>query len=269
MKHPYLDLARYNAQLFTSRDGLTLRTASGKTYGVFRNPADPQAFAHDEPIKVSKPSWAVQHSLNVLAALDVAITNVERDSKLSPEGRRDYLALQGRDPAVKTLAAVAEELGKFKADTLNSEMHHYRVPALDRTDMLSYLQEQEIRGHIRSLGDRAKVEMIRPLMEAKDPALALSISRSPLPFDSLHGDAEKGWHTYRDRQDPETASRITLAKDSAEWADTIVKVAADHVRRELTTERKTILATDPEALANVIPPGAHGLFGLRAPRALH
>jgi hypothetical protein len=269
MKHPYLDLGRYNAQLFAGRDGLTLRTASGKTYGVLRHAPDPQAFEHDVALKVPKPSWAVQHALNVLAALDVAITKVERDPKLSPEGRRDYLAIEGRDPAIKTLAAVAEELGKFQADTRNAEIHHYRVPVLDRQDILGYLQEQEIRGHIRSLGDRAKAEMIRPLMEAKDPLLSLAILRSPLPIDSLHADAEKGWHTYRDSQDPDTASRITLAKNSAEWADTIIKVAAGHVKRELTAARPTILATDEEVLANVVPPGAHALFGLRAPRALH
>jgi hypothetical protein len=233
-KFLYLKLAENNAAMHEVTDeGFSIRTASGRILGQIRSPRSMRAFVSDDASKVSKADSAVQHALNGLCQFDSAILRINRDERLTSEGKREPAATASK-AAIKTLTWANREMSNYAADARNMAINHYAVPELNPADpkyMMRLLHEQEIRNWIYSLGDKATVKLVGPLQDGTNDLLSLAILRSPVPLDSLSEHAQAGWHAARDKADPETAQLIATCEELSGWANAWVTVVANAVRR--------------------------------------
>jgi hypothetical protein len=253
-KFLHLKLNENNAQAdLSSNEGFGIRTESGRIIGQIKYPRNQKVFAHDDPSKITKPDWAVQHSLNAICAFDSAMLRINKDGRFTKDGKREQL-IPVSQSAIKTLAAVDRELRNYAADVKNWGFHHYAVPEFNPADMMGFLREQEVRTWITSLGDKAVAKLAAPLLSGTNPYVSLAILRSPIPFDGLQDKAQEGWRVVRDKADPETAQKIGSATELIDWAAPWVNITAGLVHR-------SSLEILPE-FESLVPQDARELFGL-------
>jgi len=264
-KFLYLNLSEHNAELGNiSNNGFSLRTASGRIIGI-PYPKSQAVFLHDEATKfaISKPDWALQHALNAVCQHDIAMLRIKKDERFTDEGRREPAA-RAAEQAIKTLAAVHQDLRNYEADYVtNARLHHYAVPKEDPNDMPGFFRQQEIRTWVQSLinaqGVMKTLAKLAGTLEAgTNPNLSLAILRSPIPLDDMDKiteHAERGWRVYRDAAEPESAQKIAIAADLTEWATPWVKTAAGIVKRSAC--EKLLL---PAVFNQMVPAESRELF---------
>jgi hypothetical protein len=268
----YLKLDENNAKAdFSRSEGFFLQTARGRKFSQIQYPRTQRVFEHDAPSLITKPDWVVQHALNAVCEFDRKMMQIDHDYALNfGTGHMDDKVKRKPIPpiaqpavkaiaesAAKTIAAVNKELRNFGADTQNASLHHYKVPEFDPADMMGFFREQEIRSWINNLGETGLPKIRGALHIGSNPYVSLAILRSPIPYDALQEDAQKGWRTIRDKADPETAQKLEGANELIEWATPYVKVTANMIR----TSSLDLIKTDQ--FVSLVPADARELFGLR------
>jgi hypothetical protein len=264
-KFLYLNLSEHNAEVGNvSNRGLSIRTASGRVLGI-PYPKSQAVFLHDEATKfaIAKPDWALQHALNVVCQHDSAMLRIKRDERFTDEGRREP-ATRAAETAIKTLAAVHQDLRNYEAQYVtNARLHHYAVAKDDPNNVPEFFRKYEMRTWVQSLinsqgVNKALATLVGPLEAGTNPELSLAILNSPIPFDELEKmkeHAQNGWRVIRDKADPETAQKIAAAAELTEWATPWVKTAAGIVKRSACEK---LLA--PEVFNRMVPAESRELF---------
>jgi hypothetical protein len=173
------------------------------------------------------PAWATQHALNAELKYDYESLQLKRDADLSEAGRLKRMA-PIVDAAVKSMSAVLTEFGKHTGDILNREIQRYAVPAFDRSDLVGFWRDREIRDAIRGM-DATALKQI-----AGNSEFMLAVMRSPVPLqEHLKEFASTSWRDMIDVRDPVGRATLNQEKAAVDWAERVLGLVRGTLLPEL------------------------------------
>jgi len=162
---------------------------------------------------------------------------VQADPRLSRDGQHEAVS----EAVTRALAAVGAEFARVSAEGQGLEAERAKVYAIPEPDVIAAVIDGELRRDFaaRSLDERAA--LLRELGQPQYRALALALSRSPLPLPQ--GDAEKvsrAWITHVDRADPTRTAALAKATAANASATGLLKELAHALMRGFAKDAKPL-----------------------------
>lgn len=147
------------------------------------------------------------------------VASIRADRRYSDIGQAEQI--EGlAETAYKRLLGAWHNLTGFEHSINSREKALIGIPEIDKSNMLTMLEEREIREWWGRQDVKTRAEQMRLALEGGDAErIALAILRSPIPqADVEKTQFRKVWEDLRRQADPVEAQRIALGRASIDWA---------------------------------------------------
>jgi hypothetical protein len=156
------------------------------------------------------------------------VREVHEDGRLSREGRDEATV----EAVTKALTAVGSEFARVNAEGLSLAAERARLYQVPEPDVVAAVLDGELRRDFAARDSDERAELLRELEEPQYRALALALSRSPLPLKP--GDAQivsRAWAAHVDRDEPAKTSALAKATAANASAAGLLKELASALTR--------------------------------------
>jgi hypothetical protein len=179
----------------------------------------------DDPV-----SLASSRAMLALPSLDYTTHQIVNDARLSPAGRAEKLK-EPRVAAIKTIATVAAEVGKHGQTLRAREAQFYAPPKLTN-DVQAGLEDREVRDHWRALPVGQRMSSLEGMARGQDDRTLEALVRSPVAMEPNERELiRNAWVKTAEKRKPKEAAELKAAVAVHEWADSVVKAAAQYSAR--------------------------------------
>jgi hypothetical protein len=182
----------------------------------------------DDPLNL-----AASRTMLALPSLDHTTHQILNDARLSPAGRAEKLRAP-RIEAIKTIGAAAAAVAAHGQALKAREAQFYAPPTLPANDVHVGLEDHEVRARWRTMPISARTAALERMARGEDDRLLEALARSPVR--SLDDPNEvsminTAWRAAASRRNPKAAAELQAARANHDWADSVVKAAAQYSAR--------------------------------------
>jgi hypothetical protein len=247
----------HGGKLVNSTDHIALASVSNRSYGFGRPPAwtESDAFTSETAAKLDPAarefaddplSLAASRAMLALPALDHTMHQINGDARLSPSGRQEKLA-EPRTAAIKAIATAAAAVAAHGQALQTREADFYAPPKLTASDVQAGLEDRELRDSWRTSPTSKRTQMLQQMQAGHNERMLAALVRSPIPLETHEGALVKdAWAATVEKREPKKAGELKAARANQDWADSVVRAAAQYAPRAtgLTPAEITAAAKD-------------------------
>ena len=159
----------------------------------------------------------IRESLVALGGLERQRRALSGDKTLSEFGRKEKLS--SAVSAARIAMNMAEaELERFGRGVSDYERTVLEPPRIEKDDVVSALQDQELRSWVRVASDNDRVKLMDSFND--EPRMLAAVLRSPVAIPQVSAHARKVWDEHVQSNHPD-APRLRAFKAAHEWAASI------------------------------------------------
>jgi len=164
-----LDFAGNGATLQANDRHFRVGLPSGAWFALGTEPEQPAALN------------PVRNGLEAALKLEKKIADIKKDPRLTDLARGEKVQPL-REAAAKEIATYAEQVAAYDAGVAAREVAMFAVPPIERTDAVTYLEDQDIRRHLLGLQGDERTTALESIQQGKNPRALLALMRSPVPL---------------------------------------------------------------------------------------
>ena len=129
--------------------------------------------------------------INVMLTLQKKILDINNDLMLTDLAKNDKI-IPLRESAAKHIAGFVKQVSDYDADVARREAALFVVPAIDRKDAVTFLEDDSIRKYYFGLKDKELRVALDEIQKGNNPRALLALLRSPIPLPSVFKDVAVG-----------------------------------------------------------------------------
>ncbi len=171
--------------------------------------------AEPEQVQVVNPT---RNGINVMLVLQKKIADINNDLMLSDMAKNDKICPL-RESAAKHIAGFVKQVLDYDADVARREAAMFVVPAIDRKDAVTFLEDDSIRQYYFGLKGQELRVALDEIQKGNNSRALLALLRSPIPLPSVFNEVAFGtWEKSIRNEKLREVSLLHGEREAVEWA---------------------------------------------------